>query len=393
MPALIGLAVLALVSFLPPVDLLDREVPADLRLYETFGDRMVDGELPYRDFFVEYPPGAIPAFLVPTLTDGYVTAFRLQMWVLTAIAVVLVAVILARTGAGPLRLYGGPLAVALAPLPLRQVFFDRYDAWPAALLVAGLAAFVAARPRLAGAALGLGAAAKVFPAVALLVRLRREVVAAFAVAGAVVVLPFLALGPGGLRFTALQQLERPLQVETLGASLLLVAGRIGLGNVDVVTSYGSQNIAGAAGRVAAALQLAVLAAALVAVWLLYRRGPQTGERMLTAASAATVAFVAFGKVLSPQYLIWLALVVPLASARVWLPAVVGFFGAAVLTQIWFPSRYGELVAEGGIAWVVAVRNVVLVALFGVLVLGLTISHGSRDRRPEREPRVPQKTLQ
>lgn len=365
-----GLVVLVLVSFLPPVDFVDRPVPADVRLYETFGERMVAGEIPYSDFYVEYPPGSIPAFLAPAPADGYATAFRFEMWALGAAAVALVAFVLAKTAAGPLRLYGGPVAAALAPLPLRQVFFDRYDLWPAALVVAALAALVAGRGRLGGAALGVGAAAKVFPAallpLALLHRGRRAGLGFFA-AGALVTLPFAVLGPGGFRFTTLQQLKRPLQIESLGGSLLLVADRLGVADVDVVNSYGSHNVAGPAGIAVAGLQLLLLAAALVAVWALFAHGPRDDSRLLAAAAASLAAFVAFGKVLSPQYLIWLAPVVPLAAAPVWLP---GFFAAAVLTQLWFPDRYGELVTGGDVAWIVLARNVVLVLLFAALLAGL-----------------------
>ena len=52
-----------------------------------------------------------------------------------------------------------------APLALGSVILYRYDLWPAALAVAGLAAVLAGRERLGFASLGLGIAAKVFPAV------------------------------------------------------------------------------------------------------------------------------------------------------------------------------------------------------------------------------------
>src|SRR5262245_15676174 len=44
----------------------------DVPLYQSFGDRMTDGQVPYRDFRVEYPPGSLPAFLLPSLvaSDG-----------------------------------------------------------------------------------------------------------------------------------------------------------------------------------------------------------------------------------------------------------------------------------------------------------------------------------
>ena len=41
----------------------------DLELYRSYGDAMESRLVPYRDFDVEYPPGALPLFLVPSLVD------------------------------------------------------------------------------------------------------------------------------------------------------------------------------------------------------------------------------------------------------------------------------------------------------------------------------------
>ncbi|MFN2628824.1 MAG: hypothetical protein ABR569_09345, partial [Gaiellaceae bacterium] len=40
----------------------------DTVVYQRYGDAMRGGEVPYRDFKLEYPPGALPAFLAPELT-------------------------------------------------------------------------------------------------------------------------------------------------------------------------------------------------------------------------------------------------------------------------------------------------------------------------------------
>ena len=44
-----------------------RDQIPDTPIYERYGDLMRDGRLPYRDFGVEYPPGALPAFVLPSL--------------------------------------------------------------------------------------------------------------------------------------------------------------------------------------------------------------------------------------------------------------------------------------------------------------------------------------
>ena len=39
----------------------------DVRFYENWGNIMTSHQIPYRDFRIEYPPGALPTFMVPLL--------------------------------------------------------------------------------------------------------------------------------------------------------------------------------------------------------------------------------------------------------------------------------------------------------------------------------------
>ena len=80
-----------------------------------------------------------------------------------------------------------------------------------------------------------------------------------------------------------------------------------------------------------------------------------------------VAFVAVGKVLSPQFLIWLLPLVPLVRGRRGFAASALLGLALLLTQVWFPIRYFDLVAFDPFpSWVLLARDVVLVALLVVL---------------------------
>jgi hypothetical protein len=365
----------------------------DTPVYERYGAAMADGELPYRDFAVEYPPGALPVFLIPALGDPSSETFRVRFETLMAFfgqaMIVCLAVALVALGASRAWLIGALGFAALAPVALGPVVLSRFDLWPAALTAAALCALVTGRLRLGHIALGAAIAAKLYPAVLAPLavvyvwrrRGRREALLCGGLMLAVVAVvfaPFVALAPGGVWDSLWNQASRPLQIESLGAGFLLVAHHVFGTGVAIESSHGSQNLAGKAPDVFAVGQTVLQAAALLATWILFARGPAT-SRLLLASSAALVAFVSLGKVLSPQFLIWLIPVIPLVAGRRGLAAATLLAAALVLTQLWFPYRYWDLALEFGTleSWLVLVRDLVLVALFALLVRGLF------DREPER----------
>jgi uncharacterized membrane protein len=354
---------------------------------------MASGQVPYRDFDLEYPPGALPVFWLPTVgpAEHYRSIFELLMWICAAAMLALVVRAAAARGASPPVLLAIAVAVGLFPLALGTVVLTRYDLWPAVLTAAALAAVLTGREKVGLAVLGVAVAAKIYPLVLLppvliyLARRRgwREAtlgLAAFAAALAAVVLPFAIVAPEGLVDSVQRQLERPLQLESLASSVLLAGQQLGLYEVTVVSSHGSQNLAGSLPDTLATVQTVLQAVALVTVWGLFTRGPATPERLVAACAASLVVFVAFGKVLSPQFLIWLVPVVPLVLGRAWLAAG-GFLGAAlVTTQLWFPTRYWDVVDLEPVGWLVLVRNLLLLGLAAVLVAAM-----ARAREPARSP--------
>jgi hypothetical protein len=373
------------VLHLPP---FDRYMIIDTPVYEEYGEAMAAGEVPYRDFDLEYPPGALPVFWLPTLgpADHYSSIFEMLMWVCAAAMLVLVVSAADSLGASPRRLLATAVFVGLFPLLLGTVVLTRYDLWPAALTAAALAAVLSGRERLGLAVLGIAVAAKIYPVVLLPVLLiylwkrhgRSEAaigLGAFAAAFAVIVAPFALIAPEGLADSLERQLGRPLQIESLGSSLLLAAKQLGLYDPVVVSSHGSQNLAGSLPDALAGVQTVLQAALLVGVWILFARGTATQTRLVAACAGSVVVFVAFGKVLSPQFLIWLLPVVPLVAGRIGLAAA-GFLGAAlVTTHLWFPTRYWDLVDLQPVGWLALVRNVLLVSLAIVLAVATARARG------------------
>ena len=106
---------------------------------------------------------------------------------------------------------------------------------------------------------------------------------------------------------------------------------------------------------------------LVAVWLLYARGPASRTRLLAASAAAVCAFIVFDRVLSPQYLIWLAPMVAVIRGRRGCGRVALLACAMSMTQIYYPLHFDPLKTfEPLESWAVVGRDLMLVALFVTL---------------------------
>lgn len=378
--ALFGFSFYALIAWLEQGQL------SDVLVYVHYAHLMRGGAVPYRDFRFEYPPAALPIMLLPSyMSWSFATSFAVLVGVCGAACIAFAASALSAVGAGATRTWAALLAIGVSPLLLGSLFDTRFDLWPTLLAVGALAALVRERPTLSGLLLGLGFAAKLWPAVLLpivlvhLWRRRGEAAAlaalvAFVVVAAACFLPFAFLAPDGLRAMFTDQLDRPLQVESLGAAVLMAAQHFGMQPLTTIGSHGAQALSGRGAGLAADLSSVLEAATVVAVWILFarRRNPD-GDTVLLAAAAAVAGLVAFDRVLSPQYLIW---VVPfIALVRGWRGVLCCglLFLALGLTQTWFPWHYWRLALDYASpwSWYLLVRDMALVALAAVLLLGLS----------------------
>jgi glycosyl transferase family 87 len=363
----------------------------DIPVYSNHGTAIEDGALPYRDVEIEYPPGALPAFVVPALLSddqsGFRSVFEALMALCGVATVLLTAVTLRGLRASQRRTVGALALVATFPLLLGSVVLTRFDLYPTALVAGALAALVHRRDRLAFGLLGAAVAVKLFPAVLVPVALgyvwrrrgRHEAIVCLALCAGVVALaylPFVVLAPGGVGYSLGHQLSRPLQIESLGSAFYLAAHHLVGLHAEMRSGHGSQNLFAAGTGATAVLLSLVQIAVLLWIWL---RRPVTNDELVRWSAAALVAFVALGKVLSPQFLIWLVPVVPLVAGVRGVRASALLAFACVVTQLWFPARYWGLARglDPIPSALVFVRDLVLVALLVVLV---------RDRREE--PRSP-----
>ena len=199
---------------------------------------------------------------------------------------------------------------------------------------------------------------------------------------AVVSLAALALSVDGVRDALDYQTGRPAQMESSPAAVLRGLDALGFGEATKEASHGSGNLvhpddddrAGAVrGRAARRL---VLITALVA-----RAGDGDPRRLVLASLAAVTAFVAFGNVLSPQYLVWVAPLGILAFAWRMYGLAAAVAAAILLTLAEFPAHYFDLEhGEPFWVWLVVARNLLL-----MLALGLCLRELAPARLSSRRP--------
>lgn len=379
------------------------ESVTDVPLYRTYGERVAGGLVPYRDFAFEYPPGALPALVLPALVTGSLEAYRVvfvaQLAAVGAVGVLVAGAALGRLGRSDRERLLTLGALAALPVLLGGVILTRFDLIPAALVAGAVALLAGGRLRGAALLVGLGIAVKLYPAVLVPVlgvaawrrggRRETAVVLGLAALPAVVAyLPFLAVAPDGVLDSVGRQLGRPLQIESLGAGVLLALHHVLGMELAWSSGSGSQNLTGTAADVLAVLQGIAQVVAVALVWASFARGPATTERLVRHAAAAVVAFVALSKVLSPQFLVWLLLLVPLVGGARSRTALALTALACALTAVWFPARYWDLVWDFDplASWLVLARGVTLLALLAALTWPATARAPARSRSPAPSPR-------
>ena len=338
-------------------------------------ERLDVGAVPYRDTAVEYPvlTGGF-MLLSADLTRG-VRAWQ-DSWpdliVFGAITAVLLSacglMVTAATAQTARRRPYDAAIFALSPLLVFHAF-SNWDLLAMALTSAALWAWAREKPVLSGVLIGLGAAAKLYPAfllVALVVlavrtRVYRPVVWATVAAIAswlTVNLPVALAYYDGWKTFYTFSFDRPTERSTIWAMFRTV-------------TKSSVNATDAAYWVPPGAAVAVLLIiALIGVVWIGLRAP-VKPRLAQLAFLAVLAFLITTKVWSPQYSLWLVPLLALARPRWRLALVWQFTEIAVwfltLTLLLGLSQPQHGISYGWLMLVLVVRDVLLLSIAGLIV--------------------------
>ncbi len=365
----------------------------DVHEYYRYAQYIAAGYWPYRDFPVEYPPLSLLVFYLPRLISTHVIIwgagynsyffwFQAETFLLSCGSVVAIAATAWQIWRSRAKLIAALLSYSIFIVAIGSLVEVRYDIAVAFLLMAGIAFFIRGKKSAAWVFLGLGFSLKIVPILVaplfLIVHFhkgeKKEMWRGPLLMGATIVvlfLPFIVSGASGVMGSFLNLDRRPLEVESTLALPYLWAGNLDhqpvktdshFGSLNIVPSYGT-----AVGIAAAVILLTLLEISYMRFANSFPDKQNWHVNLIRYATIMMVAFIVFGKVFSPQYLIWL---IPLMSLM--MPAgkkaVAGLFAATLLlTQYEFPYHWRQMAQFARFMLAeITLRNVLLIIILVLL---------------------------
>ena len=386
------------------------------RIYFDYASLAMQGQVPYRDYLVEYPILTFPLFLIPRLIvsdfASYCLVFAAEMLLFDIAAIVLIARHVAETQgtrqvAERLAWYT-VFCASLAPLVV-----GRFELAPMVLAFAAARSWFGGRNAMGGLIAGLGTLLKVFPGLVAAPALVWEIsrfrafngfrsgnpnepsdaaapstegisrgvmsassgltqmrgTTAFFLTVAAGMAVWFLLGGSNVLDSFRYHIGRGLGIESLYSGVLLAWGKLAGVGIPSVIEHKAVHIVPEWGSRLAALASPVQAAAFLLVLVQFtRRGMSEGVRY---AGAAILASMVTAKVLSPQYLVWLfPFIVALdgwtGSRARWL-----FLLTCISTALIYPGPgFAQLIDHRGAAiFLLNFRNVMLLTILSLLLFG------------------------
>ena len=311
----------------------------------------------------QYPPGAIPVFLIPRATPNhYFEAFvvmALSADLLTTMALESMSRREGHTEGLWLWLLGIPTLGTLGIL--------RFDLIPTCIAVVALT--LSTQRRLFGVLVGLGMAVKAWPVLLLLSIKKRSDARAAAFAASAVVAVFMLASwltlKNSFEFLGNQQ-HRGLELEAIAATPWYLRQAIFGTPVHWAIRNGSYEILSVTADLVAQVlhvSMLVLAITLATWWVKWTRRSNTASGVgRDAAFTALLLYVVVSEVLSPQYLIWLIGVgaVDITSADSQMRRPVLWVALSVVLTPALATTWVNLVTYGSVgASLLVMRNVAL----------------------------------
>ena len=354
-----------------------------------------DGDLPYRDQQIEYPPLSVPVLIAPIYIDdstqGFVDGFMWEMLAFDLALIVLIALALPGDTKRVLSALGiytvgvvilSDVVLDNSLIDVGPLALDRFDLVPTLFVLAAVLARDRGRSATWSGLLSIGVAIKAFPLFLYPALLRgerslRRVVIAGAIPLLLCVAAVLVMGDEfGSAIT--YHTQRALQVESLAASPFEIAHVLGSSGISTGVGHGGFEIHASGST--AARWISVVIGAAGYLWLVWA-GWRSKVSNLQLVTALLTVLVIFAPVLSPQFLLW---ILPVSACAYGLGKENLVLLVAILfTQIGLQNYDGVDALSGSFVWPVAARNLYLLVYLWMVAAPIL----REGRSPAEAPRA------
>jgi hypothetical protein len=357
---------------------------------------------PYTEFPCEYPPGALLLFGAIRLAFDGLRPFVLAYGALVAACICVAALVMIRLVE---RQFGDSRAPALVALAFTvwvaltgSFLVTRFDSVMVLFVALALLAWDRKRESIAGLCLGLGASIKLWPAFLVPILMLSSLHSPRS--GVVAARPALSLGIGALIGFALPHGmvvamgtsptdllnylsyygDRPPEVESLQANLLVIGQMLGITTVTPAFDFGSHNVIATNWRTLSHIFSLAFGVSYLGALLCVLKSGHSRRTELLAMGFVTITLILCSKVFSGEYMIWILPFALLAVAdKRW--GAVTVYGIALMFLKFVYWNWNDVIALKPFAtFLVSVKNVACVAmacLFAREMIRVSFEPGSR----------------
>ena len=373
-----------------------------LNLYtEVMNDRFEDNVQPLfngEPWKMEYPPFALVFMVIPRLfgwiAETYEVFYVIEVFVFMVIGLIYTDKLAEHFGKNRKN---AMLAYSVLMVLLLEFVTDRYDIFPAVLTLMSFYYFVKNRYFWAFLLIAVGMMTKLYPALLFPVYFLALVAkdqwkdafkgtAVFAAVSLIIIVPVMIIDMDMITYFIEYHADRPLQIETLAASLIYPLSMFGLTTVTITSakdpgSFGSDNLIGTVPDAVVGFLTPLMIVCVLALcaffFFVYRKADEDGrlKALGIAVAGVMMVFMLFGKVFSAQYLIWVVppvvFLLMLEKDMFKTPLFKVTAAAFIMTQVDFVYNIGILHGGSNIndfgMIIILIRNLLTLAMLYLMV--------------------------
>ena len=299
----------------------------DCKIYFNYSKKWIEGKVPYLDYQVEYPPGAMFLFIAPYYfanenIQKYRMAFAVEMGIFVTLASIIVLTFARKRWQNSILKKTLQLALFFAMIAIMsQIVHRRFDIAPATLTALSFLL----PPALASLILGVATSIKLWPAILFpvvlidlfLKNIKRAIsgIILFCIGLILPFIPFITNAGWEVLSFLKYHAQRGIQIESFWALPVLILDSLGIAKTRCDWSFGSNNaVSEFSDYIIHFSNIAlVLLLSLPLLTIILKKGRINQNEKIFTAVAMITGFILSNKVLSPQFMIWVTPLLPVTA--------------------------------------------------------------------------------